>query len=276
MSKPDNRLKLYYRQYEIEFERYETESQSMHLHDTYEIEFITGGSGTHRLNNKEYPIKRGMMYALRLRDYHEMQVEETVTVHRIKMPLKCMPEKLSYGMLKNKANIITEVDDELAAHIENLFLLLESRPKALLNDEIYIQESLINIIVTLFTNYEKAKPCDVYVSEDEKVEMVMLYLQDNFRTKLTIADVAQYFNMNPNYLNRIFKAKKGITLYAAIKNFRMEYAKKLLVETDLSSAEICSTCGYSGDANFLRDFKKEFGTSPMKYRKTERAKQNRE
>ncbi len=272
MSKPDNRLRLYYRQYEIEFEKYETESQPMHLHDAYEIEFVTKGSGVHRLNNKEYSIKRGMMYALRLRDYHEIQADEPITVHRIKMPLKCMPEKLSYGMLKNKANMITQIDEALTLHIENLFLFLESRPKALLNDEIYIQESLINIIVTLFTNHETANPGDVYVTEEAKVEMVMLYLQDNFRQKLTIADVAKCFNMNPNYLNRIFKAQKGITLYAAIKNFRLEYAKKLLVETELSSSEVCTTCGYSGDANFLRDFKKEFGTSPMKYRKTQREK----
>lgn len=272
MGKIDNRLKLYYRQYEIEFEKYTTDSFEMHLHDTYEIEFVASGRGIHRLNNKEYPLKRGAMYALRLRDYHEMDITETATIHRIKMPIKCMPEKLSYGMLKNKANIITEVDEELATHIENLFELLESRPKALLNDEIFIQESLINIIVTLFTNYETANPFDVYVSEEDKVEKVMLYLQDNFRQKLTIADVAKHFNMNPNYLNRIFKAQKGITLYAAIKNFRMEYAKKLLVETELSSSEVCSTCGYSGDANFLRDFKKEFGTSPMKFRRSERAR----
>jgi AraC-like DNA-binding protein len=76
--------------------------------------------------------------------------------------------------------------------------------------------------------------------------------------------------MNPNYLNRIFKEEKGVTLYAAVKDIRLEYAKKLLVETDLSTSEICATCGYSGEANFQRDFKKEFDTSPMKYRKSER------
>ena len=95
----------------------------------------------------------------------------------------------------------------------------------------------------------------------------MVYIEDNFRKKLTIADVASEFKMNPNYLNRIFKEQKGITLYAAVKNARLEYSKKLLTDTELPIAEVSKTCGYSDGANFLRDFKKMTGVAPLRYRK---------
>lgn len=259
---------LYYRnKLKVTFDKYETNGEEMHHHDMYQIEFISGGEGTLRLNNKEYPAKRGLMYAVRLRDYHSFEVSETLTVHRIILPLKCMPEKMSYGMLKSKTDIITRLDAEPAKHIENLFLMLHSRGKALLNNEIFIQEWLINIIITEFFERVKFRPEDVYESDAEKLEKVMLYIEDNFRRKLTISEVADHFKMNTSYLNRIFKEQKGITLYAAIKNARLEYAKKLLIETNLSIADVCKTCGYSDSANLLRDFKKLTGVAPLRFRK---------
>ncbi|MBQ1186584.1 MAG: helix-turn-helix domain-containing protein [Clostridia bacterium] len=251
----------------VTFGKYETNGEEMHHHDMYQIEFISAGKGTLKLNNKEYPAKRGLMYAVRLRDYHAFEVSETLTVHRIILPLKCMPEKMSYGMLKSKVDIITRLDEEPSKHVENLFLMLESRGKAWLNNEIYIQEWLINIIVTEFFERVKFKPEDVYVSDAEKLEKVMLYIQDNFRRKLTIAEVADHFKMNASYLNRIFKEQKGTTLYAAVKSARLEYAKKLLVDTNLSIADVCKTCGYSDSANLLRDFKKLTGVAPLRFRK---------
>ena len=105
------------------------------------------------------------------------------------------------------------------------------------------------------------------MSDAERLEKVMLYIEDNFRRKLTIAEVAEEFKMNPSYLNRIFKEQKGTTLYATIKAARLNYAKQLLLDTNLSIAEVCKTCGYSDTANLLRDFKKLTGVAPLRYRK---------
>ena len=261
-------IQLYYKEaFKVMFDKYETDGEEMHHHDMYQIEFIADGEGTLKINNKEYPAKRGLMYAIRLRDYHSFEVSETLTVHRIILPLKCMPEKMSYGMLKSKVDIITRLEEEPARHIENLFLMLESRREALFKNEIFIQECLVNVIVTEFFERAKYRPEDVYVSDADKVDRVMVYIEDNFRKKLTIADVASEFKMNPNYLNRIFKEQKGITLYAAVKNARLEYSKKLLIDTELPIAEVSKTCGYSDGANFLRDFKKMTGVAPLRYRK---------
>lgn len=261
-------VQLYYRdKQKVTFDKYETNGEELHHHDMYQIEFISGGKGTLKINSKEYPASRGLMYAVRLRDYHAFEVSETLTVHRIILPMRCMPEKMSYGMLKSKIDIVTRLDSEPAQHIENMFLMLESRREALLNNEIYIQECLINIIITEFFERALYRPEDVFVSDADKVEKVMLYIEDNFRRKLTIADVAAHFSMNPSYLNRILKEQKGITLFAAVKAARLEYARKLLLETDLSIADVCKTCGYSDTANLLRDFKKLTGVSPFKYRK---------
>lgn len=272
MNKPEPRLKLYYKDYETAVEKYETNGQARHWHDIYEIEFVSSGNGINRLNEKEYPIKRGLMYLTRLRDYNEMTVTETATIHRFKLPAKCMPDRLVRSILKNKANLITQMNEEMATHIENLFTLLESRPKADKYDdeEIYMQECLINLIVMLFIGEVNTNPGDLYVPVQNKVYDIWYYIQDNFRSKLSLKSVAATFDMNPNYLNRIFNKYLGMTIYYAIKLCRLTYSEKLARETNMMSSEICIACGYSGDANFLRDFKKKYGMSPLQYRKAYR------
>lgn len=268
-NRPEPRLKLLYRQFEITFEEYETSGQDRHWHDLYEIEFISSGSGIHSLNEKEYPIKRGHMYLTRQKDYHSMEITENAVVHRMRLPAPCMPERLVRSILKNKANLVTQMGEEMTAHIENLFLLLESRPKAdqYSVQEIYMQECLINLIVMLFTGEVNSNPGDLHIPDRSKAYDVWYYIQDNFRKKMTIASIAEAFKMNPNYLNRIFKESMGMTLYAALQLCRLTYAAKLVKETEMGSGEICRACGYSGDANFLRDFKKKYGMSPQQYRK---------
>ncbi len=272
--RPEPRIKLYYRDFVTEFEKYETEGQERHWHEEkYEIELVADGKGIHRLNDKEYELKRGLMFVSRLKDYHEMEITEKATIYRFRLPIKCMPERFVYSMLKNKANLITQMEEDMTQHLQNMFELLLSRPKAGIYDiqEIYMQEGLINIITMLFTSEVNRNPGDLYETELEKMAKVWYFLNDNFRRKLSVADVAAHFSMNPNYLNRVFVKKFGITVYAAIKALRLAYAAKLVEETEMRPPEICAACGYSGDANFSRDFKNKFGMSPTAYRKAFRA-----
>ena len=268
--RPEPRFKLYYRDYEIFFEKYETEGQERHWHEElYEIEFVASGKGVHRLNKKEYELKRGMMFVSRLSDYHEMEIEEKATIYRFKLPVKCMPERFVYSMIKNrKANLITQLEEGMSQHIQNMFDLLLDRPHAERGEiqETYMQEGLINIIIMLFTSEVNRNPGDTYDTDLAKAVKVWYFLNDNFRRKLTVADVAAHFNMNPVYINRVFQRELGLTIYAAIKSLRLAYAAQLCEETDMRPPEICKACGYSDGANFSRDFNKKYGISPTKYR----------
>ena len=247
-----------------------TTDEEQHWHEDYQIEFVSEGEGVHRINTKEYPVKRGLMYAIRLRDYHQFTITSPTIVHRITLPVKCMPERYVRSMLKSPINLVTQLDEEATKHIEGLFELLESRPKPESEEELYIQDCLLNVLIMLFTKAVNMNPCDTYRSTKGKVYDTLLYIEDNFREKLSLESVAAHFDMNPTYLNRIVKEETGLTIYNAIKLTRLGYAAKLCRETDMLCKDICNTCGYSGDANFQRDFKNHFGVTPLQYRKLDR------
>ena len=48
---------------------------------------------------------------------------------------------------------------------------------------------------------------------------------------------------------------------------KIDYAKKLLQETDLSAIKIGEKCGYSDHAMFFKAFKRTEGITPIEFRK---------
>ena len=65
----------------------------------------------------------------------------------------------------------------------------------------------------------------------------------------------------------MFKSSSGMTIRAYANLLKLEDAKKLLSETDLSITEIALDTGFNDVSYFIKLFKKQFGISPLKYRK---------
>ncbi len=271
MAKSDPRFVLVRRKQQVTIEKIHARSEKRHWHDEYEVEFVASGEGLHILNGKQYPFRRGAIYLTRLTDYHERELKHTGTIHRIKLPKYCMPEPFWRSLVSSKISLITLLSPEMTKHIENMFLLLESRPEVNSFQEKYIQESLLNIIMMLFTFEVNTNPGDTYVSEQEKMIDVLLYLQDNFRRKLTLKLVSEEMQLNTNHLNLALKKYTGHTVYNLVKLMRLHYAARLAFETDMMIKDICVNCGYSDVNNFQRDFKKAYDCTPLEYREKKRA-----
>lgn len=84
---------------------------------------------------------------------------------------------------------------------------------------------------------------------------------------LSLEMLAEQCGVSTSYLGRYFKSKTGYTPMRYVDIRKMEYAKKLLRETDDSLNEIVAKSGYIDASNFIRKFKKETGITPINYRK---------
>ena len=79
--------------------------------------------------------------------------------------------------------------------------------------------------------------------------------------------IAEHFNCSLSYLNKYFKALIGTTPTAYIDKKRLSTAAALVIDSDLQIKEICCQVGYCDVNNFIRKFKKTYGTSPLQYRR---------
>ena len=101
---------------------------------------------------------------------------------------------------------------------------------------------------------------------DETVNSVIKYMEENYNREIYLESIANELNMNYTYLSRIFKDTTGLGFPEYLGRIRIEKSKELLKETDKAVFEICAEIGYVDTNSFIKKFKKFEGITPGKYR----------
>lgn len=100
----------------------------------------------------------------------------------------------------------------------------------------------------------------------EIIKSVLAYMKKNYDKPIYIHDLAAIANMNEQYFCRFFKNSIGKPPMKYLNELRIRHATALLTDTKLPIMEICLDCGFNNLGNFLREFKSNTGTTPLKYR----------
>ena len=102
--------------------------------------------------------------------------------------------------------------------------------------------------------------------EDRPIHGILRYLQEHLEEEISLSVLAEEFHLNPQYISQLFKNEIGVNFLAYLTNIRMEKAKKLLLTTSLSIAEVSVRSGYGDYRVFTKVFKKSEGITPSQYR----------
>ncbi|MBE6941003.1 MAG: AraC family transcriptional regulator [Ruminococcaceae bacterium] len=104
------------------------------------------------------------------------------------------------------------------------------------------------------------------------IQSVHQYITENYRTKITLANLCFLFGMNKTTLCRDFKATYDTTILDYINTLRIREAKSCLRQGKLSITEISDILGFSSVHYFCRLFKQQTGRSPTQYIKNVQSK----
>ena len=92
-------------------------------------------------------------------------------------------------------------------------------------------------------------------------------IKENLKTGISRKEIARELNLNPDYVNRIFKKETGMTVKEYAIKKRMKQAEHLLKHSDLPVSGIAAEVGYDNFSHFIRMFRKETGYTPKQYKK---------
>ena len=92
------------------------------------------------------------------------------------------------------------------------------------------------------------------------------YIEEHFDKDISLDDVSRVVNISPYYFSKVFKEASGLNFIEYLTNIRIEKAKNLLENSNLSIKEICVSCGYTDPNYFSRSFKKNVGVTPTEYK----------
>jgi len=90
--------------------------------------------------------------------------------------------------------------------------------------------------------------------------------QNASRNDLSNDELAALLNISEVYFRRLFKEKVGVTPHKYLLNLRIERAKLLLSDPDISALEVAEAVGFSSPYHFSKAFKAAVGTTPGRYR----------
>ena len=96
---------------------------------------------------------------------------------------------------------------------------------------------------------------------------IIAYIRDHFADyDISLEKVAQETGTSPSIVRSVVRQESGFLYRDYIVHLRLEYAKKLLLETKLNVSDICDKVGYANVSYFVRTFRENTGVTPSKFR----------
>ena len=101
----------------------------------------------------------------------------------------------------------------------------------------------------------------------EQIRPVLAYVDRHCRESITLDDVAEVVHVSPSRVRHVFKDVTGVGFKEYVTNVRVAEAKRLLLGTDLSVADVARAVSYSNLNQFYRVFYRSCAMSPGEYRR---------
>ena len=99
------------------------------------------------------------------------------------------------------------------------------------------------------------------------VRDIRSYLVANYNAKITLSQLSNQFNLDPYYLQKLFKRSLGQSPMEYMIYLRMSRAKNLIRTSSMTISEVAYAVGIDNISHFSRQFKKHEGMTPVEYRK---------
>ena len=105
------------------------------------------------------------------------------------------------------------------------------------------------------------------VDEEALLPQVFSYIQNHLYNNITMAEVANHFNLSYSYFSRVFHESTGEPFIRYLPRLRMQEACRRLRSGERLN-DISESLGYQNAANFIRAFTREFGLPPARWLET--------
>ena len=108
-------------------------------------------------------------------------------------------------------------------------------------------------------------------SRPSKAALSLSPLQGWLRTHLNKpigpTDMAQFLGISENQLQQKLRQQLNLTASQYLRKLRLQHARSLLADTQLTLGQIASECGYDSQSHFTTSFSQAMGISPGRYRR---------
>lgn len=104
------------------------------------------------------------------------------------------------------------------------------------------------------------------ISNASGLAPVLEHIGEHYASDLSLSDLCAVASLSAGHLNHLFRTTIGVAPMEYLRRHRLDRAKLMLEETDLSIADVAEAVGYRDAFHFSRTFRRVEGLAPSRYR----------
>lgn len=245
------------------------QAYTFHLHkDVTELVYVASGSGIYMINHQHFPVEKGDFLVIErgfvhagASSIHTPMKTLVLVVSDVCWKDREYPEYVippgTYPVIKADAHI-PYISGTLA---EIYRLMKDPQP------DMDLCRMILAPMLVLLRNY-CYNTTDTYwqMEENPLASDILSYIYTHYAEDITLEHLSQHFFMSAGHINHLLQKEFGISPINYLIDVRFSKSKALLLNTNLSIAEIAYSVGYNNPAHFTKLFTKRVGYSPQDYR----------
>jgi len=135
-----------------------------------------------------------------------------------------------------------------------------------------ITSLLESFLLEIFEAFKPADtPSHAFLSEideqDQRIRQMQNFIRNRSGIGITVADLAEQFNMSERHIGRLFTATFGKSPREIIQHEKLKKIEEYTVSTDLSFSEIAELCGFCDEYAMNKFFKRYNLTNLTEFRR---------
>ena len=258
------------------------DSDRMHWHDHLEIALVLGGHGAFLFGRRALPAEPGDVFFIDNSQPHVALPDPGETLRLLLVLFR--PELIAGpGCRELDLGYLApfRVDDRtasprvcggspLAAEVAPVLHELREIADRHLPAERHLADATLRRALALVNRSRgaghRAAASVAATDRREQIRPVLAYVDRHCQENITLEDVADVVHVSPSRVRHVFKDVTGVSFKEYVTQVRVTEAKRLLLGTELSVADIARAVSYTNLHQFYKVFYRSCSMSPGEYR----------
>jgi AraC family transcriptional activator of pobA len=240
-----------------------------HKHNSYfEIIYLSSGSGFHYIDSQAYEILPDSVFFVRKEQMHywELTSEPEGYVAIIKKGFidQSIDKEISRLLLQLSRNAVLQLKN--ASALNKIFQLLVDEVDVADHSSHTVVEGLLKALLGKIQSEGELLPAGRKQDGNGLCYQFREILSQEKQLKNSVAHYAGKLNTSPQNLNLACKKEMNTSASVVLSEFIINEAKRLLIYTDNTVAEISFDLSFNDASHFVKYFKRFTGFTPQNYR----------
>ena len=246
-----------------------------HRHDFFFMVYFTQGSGTHTIDFVTYDIHPGDVFFMSPARVHSWELSSDIDGFVLFFSVDFYLKDFAHHKIFDFPFFNTTLYQPLL-HLPESYLMFVTQTMQTMHDEFRLQAKRVDEVLQSYLNIlliQLSRLYQLQTTPSESLHLVHqirqleVLIDTHYTTEKSVQAYADLMNLSVKQLNHICKMALNKSTSELIQERIVLEAKRLLVHSDWTVAQIGAHLQYFDNAYFTRFFKKMVGVTPEQFRK---------